>query len=50
MASAAAIAGAFCPNTFDSTNCTNALRLAATTTGSTMAARAASNAPATALA
>ncbi|SGM50191.1 Uncharacterised protein [Mycobacterium tuberculosis] len=50
IASAAAIAGAFCPNRFDNTNCTNALRLAATSIGCTVAARAASNALATALA
>ncbi|BCI90431.1 hypothetical protein NIIDMKKI_56370 [Mycobacterium kansasii] len=49
-ASAAAMAGAFCPNRFDITNCTNSLRFAATTTGRTIAVRAASNTLATALA
>ncbi|BCI85854.1 hypothetical protein NIIDMKKI_10600 [Mycobacterium kansasii] len=42
-----AIAGAFSPNQFDSTICTNAFRLAATAAGTTVAARAASNTPAT---
>ena len=42
------IAGALSPNQFDRTSCTNALRLAATANGCTVAARAASNTLATA--
>ena len=44
------IAGALSPKKFDRISCTNVLRLAATANGCTVAARAASNTPATALA
>ncbi len=46
--SAAMIAAALSPKKFDRTNCTIALRLAATASGWTIAARAVSKAPATA--
>ncbi|CKO86164.1 Uncharacterised protein [Mycobacterium tuberculosis] len=46
--SAAAINGAFCPNKFVITSCTNASRLAPTAAGSTVAACAASKMLATA--
>jgi hypothetical protein len=42
------MAGAFCPKRFDITNCTNPFRFASTSNGCTVAACAASNAPATA--
>ncbi|CFS25615.1 Uncharacterised protein [Mycobacterium tuberculosis] len=42
MASAAAIAGVFCPNTFDPANQATRARFAATSAGCTVAANAAS--------